>query len=342
MAAPASMAKRQSFLELAPINIDLTAGTSIPPPQPTPPLTPSIPMSPLVRPPTAGGGPLSSHPTTPVDLPGAWISTPDLLSHERAPSTTPPSYFDPTPSASPIIPTTACMKQDTFRRPLSPASGNVQVPPPPPPPAQRRDSKGVRKLLSLSSLRNSFSSSRTSLLVSSSQPSERPSSRSTDSSQQGVKRSFSPAAASTSSPTDERQPTQPPLRKRKSQGWFRRKSSLFLFADDDSTMLDSVTESQQSNNVDNPGRASEPTPIFRTPRSTPRSVSNPIYRPASQYTFEPAPHEKLADRPESQYTYQSSRMLSPPPMLPEIETLKGGRFDGGALHADELFAGIGR
>lgn len=339
MAAPTlNRQKRQSFLELAPINMDLTAGTSIPPPQPTPPLTPTMSLSPLVRPPTAGGGPLSSHPTTPVDLPGAWISTPDLLSHERAPSTSPPSYFDPTPSASPVVPNLAYLKQDSFRRPLSPASNMMQSQTPPPLQTQRRDSKGVRKLLSLSSLRNSFSSSRTSLLMSSSQSIERPSSRSTDSSkeqqtQQGVKRSASPAAAAaiSASPTDDHPSTQPPLRKRKSQGWFRRKSSLFMFGED-GTMLDSVTEAQSR-----PGTTNDLAPVFTAPRSTPRSISSPIYRPESTYTFEPAPHEQVP----ADYTYRSSRIFSPPPMLPEIETLKGGHLDGGSMHAEELFAGIG-
>ncbi|KAF2457850.1 hypothetical protein BDY21DRAFT_363451 [Lineolata rhizophorae] len=43
-------------LTLEPVNFSLTAGTDIPPPQESPP-----------RPPTPGRGPLSSHPTTPVE-----------------------------------------------------------------------------------------------------------------------------------------------------------------------------------------------------------------------------------------------------------------------------------
>lgn len=335
--------------------MDLTAGTSIPPPQQTPPpLSPAVSMAPLIRPPTAGGGPLSSHPTTPIDLPGAWISTPDLLSHERGTSTSPPSYFDPTPSASPVIPNLAYLKQESFRRPLSPASANMQSQTPPLQ-SQRRDSKGVRKLLSLSSLRNSFASSRSSLMMSSSQSIERPASRSTDSSRdqptvQGVKRSASPvAAASSTSPIDEQQATAPPLRKHKSQGWFRRRSSLFLFGED-GTMLDSVTEAQSRPGTTCGVASTYTAPVYTAPRSTPRSISNPIisapiYRPVSTYTLDPAPYEKRSDSvvpPETDYMYRYSRILSPPPTLPEIESLNGGRLDGGSLHTEELFAGIGQ
>ncbi|KAF4307183.1 hypothetical protein SLS57_007740 [Botryosphaeria dothidea] len=47
-------------LEIKPIDFSLTAGTDIPAPPESPPATPG-------RPPTPGGGPLSSHPTSPHD-----------------------------------------------------------------------------------------------------------------------------------------------------------------------------------------------------------------------------------------------------------------------------------
>ncbi|EOD43844.1 hypothetical protein GTA08_BOTSDO05904 [Neofusicoccum parvum] len=49
-------------LEIKPIEFSLTAGTDIPAPLESPPATPG-------RPPTPGGGPLSSHPTSPNEPP---------------------------------------------------------------------------------------------------------------------------------------------------------------------------------------------------------------------------------------------------------------------------------
>ncbi|KAK7544680.1 uncharacterized protein J3D65DRAFT_31863 [Phyllosticta citribraziliensis] len=49
-------------LDIKPIRFSLTEGTDIPEPQESPPSTPA-------RPPTPGGGPLSSHPTSPQDSP---------------------------------------------------------------------------------------------------------------------------------------------------------------------------------------------------------------------------------------------------------------------------------
>ncbi|KAH7045157.1 hypothetical protein B0J12DRAFT_151660 [Macrophomina phaseolina] len=59
--APSSTNKPSFIpLEIKPIDFSLTAGTDIPAPPESPPATPG-------RPPTPGGGPLSSHPTSPHD-----------------------------------------------------------------------------------------------------------------------------------------------------------------------------------------------------------------------------------------------------------------------------------
>ncbi|KAF2097163.1 hypothetical protein NA57DRAFT_57763 [Rhizodiscina lignyota] len=68
--------KSNSFspLELPSLDFSLTAGTDIPSPPATPPDNEAD-LNELGRSPTPGGGPLSSHPTTPV-MPGAFPSTP--------------------------------------------------------------------------------------------------------------------------------------------------------------------------------------------------------------------------------------------------------------------------
>ncbi|KAF2723132.1 hypothetical protein K431DRAFT_283298 [Polychaeton citri CBS 116435] len=122
--------------------------------------------SPHFRPPTPGGGPLSSHPTNPEDFRGfpSLIEPPGKRLKRMA--------SDDTTSNKENRP-----RIDSFRTPLSPASG--AMPPPPAPLSSRDDTNapfdadvekthsrrpsGVRKLLSLKDIRASFSSSRTSL-----------------------------------------------------------------------------------------------------------------------------------------------------------------------------------
>lgn len=196
-----------------PMNMPCYDGTALA----TPPL--SATSSPVAaRPPTPGGGPLSSHPTTPISYGNTWSPPPTWST--RPP--TPPSEttYSPTPASH--------ARKDSFRTPLSPASPNMQ----------RRDSTGARKLLSLTSLRNSFSSSRTSL---SSYTTPQPSKVTPEQRQPPLKRPSSPSFSSTVSVG---QP-HPQLRKRKSGGWFRRKSGLFLF-ETESQVLDAVQESAQS------------------------------------------------------------------------------------------------
>lgn len=208
-----STEKRLLFLSFTPVDMSLTAGTSIPAPPASPPQSPG---GLGARPPTPGGGPLSSHPTTPIEK-----------SRWSPPTSTRPSLNTP-PISVTDSPTLSSKKiqTDYFRPPLSPASANTQ----------RRNSTGVRKLLSLSSLRNSFSSSRTSLALSTQQSNT---SHPSEPITHGIKRPSSPSIIS-SAPSQ-----QPPqLRKRKSGSWFRRKSAMFMV--DEDGMLDSVEESKQS------------------------------------------------------------------------------------------------
>ncbi|KAL1303353.1 hypothetical protein AAFC00_006750 [Neodothiora populina] len=242
---------------------------------PTPPLSPSLSastMSCIVRPPTHGGGPLSSHPTTPIDMPGAWVSTTDLQAQvlsnttntdriERRNTQSLNLTESPRSSASPSVSAEAePSRHDSFRTPMTPASANNNQ--------QRRGSKTVRKLLSLSGLRNSFiGGSNTSLsdpssvfspnhnhnqhqsegesdqqsqglgftTACTSSNQERPSSRlSSFGLPQGTKRAASTSMPSTSS-DDKQSLPRSPLRKKKSTGWFRRTSQILFSGQDNSS-----------------------------------------------------------------------------------------------------------
>lgn len=195
---------RQSyFLNVTPVNYSLTEGTDIPPPAPSPHRSPS-----LAEPPTPGGGPLSSHPTTP----------PSERGDDNKPSTADTVTRD---------------RSDSFRTPTSPASAAQMSPN-----AQRP--KGVRKLLSLSNLRSSFSSSRTSLSLPKGSSEAQPNSNQAPTSASSIRRPVSPGAASSLAPsmTTSTTVTGPPVRQKKSGNWFKRKSSLFLLNGD----LDTVEE----------------------------------------------------------------------------------------------------
>lgn len=84
---------------LTPINFSLTEGTNIPAPPESPPATP--------RPPTAGRGPLSSHPTTPNGVPPSANGTENPLSK----TTTNTSPSSPTESKGPLSPTQTLSKR---------------------------------------------------------------------------------------------------------------------------------------------------------------------------------------------------------------------------------------
>jgi hypothetical protein len=190
--------RKSYFLSVTPVNYSLTEGTNIPPPTET------------LQPPTPGGGPLSSHPATP----------PESEKESIAEDTMSPTDTNNDRTYS-------------FRTPTSPASA-AQLSSSPN--AQRP--KGVRKLLSLTNLRASFSSSRTSLSQPRASNDTHPSyATNTNTS---YKRPASPGATSSLAPSTVVSVTggRPPLRQQKSGNWFKRKSSLFLLNGD----LDTVEE----------------------------------------------------------------------------------------------------
>ncbi len=174
---------------LAPINFSLTAGTSIP----SPPDTPDACS------PTPGGGPLSSHPTTPLgseldfgasspnhfalDLPSSAFETLPAAGSTPADGAALASPLSPT--SNPLSPTTTVHTSIT-------AGGSR---------------RSVRKFLGL----RSFSASAASSANAAGWP--RP-----ESAGMLGKRPSSPSVASSRMPS---------LRKRKSAGWFRRSSSYF-------------------------------------------------------------------------------------------------------------------
>ncbi|KAF2148215.1 hypothetical protein K461DRAFT_282633 [Myriangium duriaei CBS 260.36] len=290
-AGPAPKLLRPIALTLSPVlTPSMDAQTLADPFAPTP-TTPS----PMARPPTPGGGPLSSHPATPVNLTDRYAPPPfpfgDQLSPKQEKESQPvdspmentsykPIEETPTkkspprsinleeaaaayaaaasaPSLSTSRPTSSHLNANFTpiktgvppRKPLTPASGNAQKP------LSRSNSTGVKKLLSLSSLRSSFStSSRSSSLalqrtstgndLSSSHVSPASTASSFSNKRRGsspcltqalnpetaekyatysasvVSIAGSPVAESHPSPTTQR------IRKRKSGSWFRRASML--------------------------------------------------------------------------------------------------------------------
>ncbi|KAK1046359.1 hypothetical protein LTR33_015087, partial [Friedmanniomyces endolithicus] len=275
------------LLSVRPVDYSLTAGTNIPRPLDSPPHSPA---GSFARPPTSGGGPLTSHPTTPEDLhiPGAFPPTPEPERESNAKTST----------------STATTKgrQDSFRTPMSPlppATTNQTIPSPDLP---KRSPSGMRKLLSLTSLRSSFSSSRTSLHIP--QSSNEPQYQPPYPLYNARKRPSSPSIASTTASyyqpsIQSRAPQQqqrPALRSKKSGSWLRRKSGMFLpssnaAADDDAGMLDAVDENQ---------------------------------RP---------------DTRDSKRLKESESESEPAPLLPEVGTLRGGRLGGGEIGWDESLFG---
>lgn len=212
---------RKSFLTLTPIDFSLTAGTNIPAPLDTPPKSPAY----AARPPTAGGGPLSSHPTSAEDIAGTFPPTPEPENEglaKMSSSTSSDRNLD---------------RADSFQTPASPAS-KTRTPSKTP---EQKQGQSVRKLFSLNNLRNSFSSSRTSL------HGNRASSVET-SPKQAQPESFSrPPSAQT---------IQPQMRQRsKSGSWFKRKSGMFMLnggADLDAVVEDrpATRESEKKVEVD--------------------------------------------------------------------------------------------
>jgi hypothetical protein len=123
-----------------------------------------------------------------------------------------------------------------FQTPTSPASAAQHSSSPQDP----RRAGGVRKLFSLTNLRSSFSSSRTSLSI----PRQSHDTHHQPQYQNGVKRPSSPSmasttAASTTAPSS--LASKPQLRQKKSGNWFKRKSGMFGL----DTELEAVDENQR-------------------------------------------------------------------------------------------------
>ncbi|GIZ37620.1 hypothetical protein CKM354_000106300 [Cercospora kikuchii] len=168
------------------------------------------------RPPTEGGGPLSSHPTSEYK-PGAWPPTPDPDMHNKTSTDTSGNTRS---------------RNDSFTSPASPAATSTHMYSTHEPPHQRPGT--VRRMFSLSSLRQSFSSSRTSF-------SQRPDTSHGSYHAPYLTRAESPndavsTTASTAPPasmrlSNERRPATS-SRKKRSSSWFKRKSHLFGMNDD--------------------------------------------------------------------------------------------------------------
>lgn len=277
----------------------------------TPPLSPAPSMIVLARPPTYGGGPLSSHPTSPIDIPGAWTSTTDLsmMQDEKSSTTqldTPPSSAAPSIGAEP-------KRHDSFQVPSIPASAKNNN--------THRNSSSMRKLFSFSSLRtdSSTSTSRTSRIISSPIPidsflderASRPTSQESSHSQfQGIKRVASSSPSTIFLPSQGKK-TEPrhPLRKRKSLGWFRRQSGMFLFGQNDALAADSANGGDDLDDVKND--------------ESQLQESRPAGRDSGEV-------HGVSTRPPS-------RSLSPLPLLPDLDSLGMGSLD-----AESIFSHIGQ
>ena len=136
-------------------------------------------------------------------------------------------------------------RADSLRTPLSPASTGRRASP--------RQGK-PRKLFSLSNLRQSFSSSRTSLNVS------RPSTE--NGRTHGAKRPTSPNASFSTNTSTGREARLQPDRKIKSNNWFKRKSGFLLNGGGDHGLA-SVQEGQRpSTDESRRARENSPAPLL--------------------------------------------------------------------------------
>lgn len=339
---------------------------------PTPPLSPSASITPLVRPPTQGGGPLSSHPTTPVDMPGAWLSTSDLHAYTATPSS--PSWSGTASISADVQP----LRHDSSRTPDSPASAFTQ----------RRGSTGVRKLLSLTSLRKSVMGSRNSSLPISAPMSqaqaeehmERSASRLSNAGlMQGTKRSASSSMLHPPVEDDQRSACSP-LRKRKSGSWFRRQSQM-IFGQDEAMVdvpegqsrpttkadgtphdhesipakISRIPESRRSPHVhgENGGRHSSYGFGIPKTRTVAEAFENPLSRQTtyvfdksksrqSSYGYESGKSGELHESPDTHDINSTPRTTPPLLVLPELDMLGGGKLDGGSLGGEAIFSDIGR
>lgn len=238
-------AKRKSHaLDLQSVNDSLTPAHPIPASHESPPLTPTNngfahTSGDKSRPPTAGGGPLSSHPTDhPMPMPGAFPPTPEPEKEENT-------------SANATMSSESNRYTDgSSQSPTSPQSANNMAPP-----AGTRRPSSVRRLFSLTSLRQSFSSSRTSFSIP-------PSSSAGPSTE--YQRAQSPGPSMMSVPASTMHSSKPSnsLRQKRSSSWFKRKSGFFQANEDG--MLEVVGEDSRLDTRSNK-RFKESTPLPMLP-----------------------------------------------------------------------------
>ncbi|KXT18647.1 hypothetical protein AC579_9825 [Pseudocercospora musae] len=201
-------------------HLSLTKATNIPAPPDSPPR--SIRERRQSRPPTSRGGPLTSHPTNDS------LPTPTIMNI--------PGAFPPSPTHSNRLKhstdtnNTSSNRDHMPQSPTSPTSDtNMQSSPSP------RRPPAVRRLFSLTSLRQSFSSSRTSFSLNQNQ-------RPDTSHGSFMQRAESPSIMSTRASTAQapsflsssknRPGTSASLRKKRSSNWFKRTSGFFTNTDD--------------------------------------------------------------------------------------------------------------
>ncbi|EMC92755.1 hypothetical protein BAUCODRAFT_261301 [Baudoinia panamericana UAMH 10762] len=343
-------------LSAHPFNYSLSPTTNLPTPlHDTPPPSPGYRH--IARPPTPGGGPLNSHPTTPDDAAGFFPPTPDTHRQGKA------------QQSSPHLTTNAYHQhkqpEHVFRVPISPASATAPssqttTTTSSPEPLQRRPSTGVRRLLSISSLRSSFGSSRTSLSLPRRQSNDTTHTINTQASGylyingngsngNSLKRPSSPSVASSystyqpSAIASEAPAPRPQLRSRKSGSWFRRKSGLF--------MLNNSAPTTTTNDENTQEEEAAPTPppadrrgsgmsgmLLKSVDESTHQQQQQLYRPETR-------ESKRLKEDDFDYNHpchivQQVQQVQPspsPPMLPEIGALGGGKLDGGELGWDEGF-----
>lgn len=299
--------QRKSYLlSVTPVEYSLTEGTDIPAPEHSP--TRSQKTQDIAPPPTPGRGPLNSHPTTPDDASEMQLDPPAPTASRGQENSAPAPPMSSDGDAG--------SGSGQFKMPGSPASAAQnanQEYGSPRPGGGRRSSTGVRKLLSLSNLRSSFSSSRTSLAIPRSSNENQnqnpyaPSTYAPSTYNPSLKRPSSPSMASTTAstinPSSPQQHHQPPnqLRAKKSGGnWFKRKSGLFLLNNQTHHELDAVDEDAAY-------------------RPETGESNNKRIKPSA-----------VAER--ERVTGSGERKRSPPPMIPEVGR---GSFSGGDLGWDE-------
>ncbi|CZT16008.1 uncharacterized protein RCC_01848 [Ramularia collo-cygni] len=221
MASTSAQPRYTALPPVSIVNFSLTSGTDIPPPEDTPPASPE---QNITRPPTPGGGPLTSHPTTEkvFSVPNTFPPTPDpeMEPHPKLSTSTAGTGFVGNRERADSYLTTSTSAAPTSPVPTSQMPMHASAP-------GTRRSSGVRRIFSMSSLRQSFTSSRSSF-----SGGGRPGSSYQDVSQLEASNYTTTAPSATEPPY--LHSSRPPntLHKKRSSGWFKRKSGFFTMDSD--------------------------------------------------------------------------------------------------------------